>query len=102
MKKTKPSEEVVIVEEELNLVDIDDLGNLENLPRFVFIDEECSLRTLRSLIDVPPPPLLIKFQKKFQPGHLKICSSKQTSSILLLKFLSTDFQPIFNTRSATF
>ena len=41
MKKTKPSEEVVIVEEELNLVDIDDLGNLENLPRFVFIDEEC-------------------------------------------------------------
>ena len=41
MKKTKPSEEVVIVEEELNLVDIDDIGNLENLPRFVFIDEEC-------------------------------------------------------------
>ena len=41
MKKIKPSEEVVIVEEELNLVDIDDIGNLENLPRFVFIDEEC-------------------------------------------------------------
>ena len=41
MKKTKPSKEVVIVEEELNLVDIDDIGNLENLPRFVFIDEEC-------------------------------------------------------------
>ena len=35
------SEKVVIVEEELNRVDIDDIGNLENLPRFVFIDEEC-------------------------------------------------------------
>ena len=36
-----PSEEVVIVEEELNRVDINDIGNLENLIRFVFIDEEC-------------------------------------------------------------
>ena len=32
---------VVIVEEELYRVDIDDIGNLEDLPRFVFIDEEC-------------------------------------------------------------
>ena len=36
-----PSEKVVIVEEELNRVDINDIGNLENLIRFVFIDEEC-------------------------------------------------------------
>ena len=35
------SEKVVIVKEELNSVDIDDIGNLEDLPRFVFIDEEC-------------------------------------------------------------
>ena len=49
---------------------------------------------------IPHPPL-IKFQKKSQQGHLKICSSKQTSSILL-NFLSTDFQPIFNTSSAAF
>ena len=30
-----------MVEEELNCVDIDEIGDLENLPRFVFIDEEC-------------------------------------------------------------
>ena len=49
-------------------------------------------------IFIPNPPP-IKFQKKFQPGHLKICSSKQTSSILLLKFFinrfSTNFQHKF-------
>ena len=39
--KDNPSEKVVILEEELNRVDIDDIGNLEGLPRFVFIDEEC-------------------------------------------------------------
>ena len=36
-----PSEKVVTVEEELNLVDIDDIGNLEDLPGFALIDEEC-------------------------------------------------------------
>ena len=37
----KPSENVVIVEEELNRFDIDGIENLENLPRFVFINKEC-------------------------------------------------------------
>ena len=31
----------VIVEEELDGIDTDDIGNLEDSPRFVFIDEEC-------------------------------------------------------------
>ena len=31
----------VMVEEELNGVDTDDIGNLEDSPRFVFIDDEC-------------------------------------------------------------
>ena len=31
----------VIVEEELDCTDIDDIGNLEDSPRLVFINEEC-------------------------------------------------------------
>ena len=31
----------VIVEEELDCIDIDDIGNLEDSPRVVFINEEC-------------------------------------------------------------
>ena len=36
-----PSEKVFIIGEELNCVDIDDTGNLDDLPWFVFIDNEC-------------------------------------------------------------
>ena len=89
------------------------LDGTEKLIEVVNAWSEWNHNTLRSLIDVPPPPInfaknfhpgnscsthpaLIKFQKKFQPGYLKICSSKQTSSILLLNFFinrfSTDFQ----------
>ena len=32
---------VVIDEEELDDIVIDDIGNLDDLPRLVFIDEEC-------------------------------------------------------------
>ena len=38
IEKRSPSE---IVEEELDYIDIDDLGNLEVSPILVFIDEEC-------------------------------------------------------------
>ena len=31
----------MIVEEELDCIDIDDFGNLEDSPKLVFIDEEC-------------------------------------------------------------
>ena len=41
IEEDNPSEKVVIVEEELNRVDIDDIGNLVDLLRFVFIDEAC-------------------------------------------------------------
>ena len=30
-----------MVEEELDCIDIDDIGNLEDSPKLVFIDEEC-------------------------------------------------------------
>ena len=43
------SEKIIIVEKELNRVDIDDIGNSEDLPRFVFIDEE--YRNLRVVND---------------------------------------------------
>ena len=36
-----PSEKVFIIAEELNCVDIDDIGNLDHLPWFVFINNEC-------------------------------------------------------------
>ena len=41
VKKNNPSEKNVIVEEELNCIDIDDTGNLEDSPRLVFMVEEC-------------------------------------------------------------
>ena len=39
IEEDNPSEKAVIVEEELNRVNIDDTGTLEDLPRFVVIDE---------------------------------------------------------------
>ena len=39
-RRRKPSEKVVIVEEELPGIDIDDIGNLEDSPQLLFIDEE--------------------------------------------------------------
>ena len=41
IEEDNTSEKVVIIEEELNCVDIDDIGNLENLRKFVFTDKEC-------------------------------------------------------------
>ena len=40
-EKSNPSEKNVIVEEELDCIDTDDIGNLEDSPRLVFINEEC-------------------------------------------------------------
>ena len=39
--KSNPSEQNNIVEEELDCINIDDIGNLEDSARLVFIDEEC-------------------------------------------------------------
>ena len=41
VQEDSPLEKVVIVEEELDGIDIDDIGNLEDSFRLVFIDEEC-------------------------------------------------------------
>ena len=41
LKKSNSSEKNVIVGEELDCTDKDDIGNLEDSPRLVFIDEEC-------------------------------------------------------------
>ena len=39
--KSNPSEKIVIVEEELDCININDIVNLEDSPRLMFIDEEC-------------------------------------------------------------
>ena len=39
--KKQPFRKNVIVEEELDYIDIDDIGNLDDSPRLVLIDEEC-------------------------------------------------------------
>ena len=36
-----PSDKVVIVQEKLDDIDIDGIGNLVDLPRLMFIEEEC-------------------------------------------------------------
>ena len=41
LKKATLQKKNVIVEEELDWIDIDDIGNLEDSPRLVFIDKEC-------------------------------------------------------------
>ena len=41
IEEDKPSVNFVVVEEEVNRFDIDGIENLENLPRFVFINKEC-------------------------------------------------------------
>ena len=46
LKKSNPSEKNVIVEEELDCIDIDDIGNLEDSPRRLFINEECGNLTV--------------------------------------------------------
>ena len=39
-EKDNLSEKVIIAEEELDCVDMDSIGNVENLPRLVLIDKE--------------------------------------------------------------
>ena len=41
MEEGNPSEKVVIAGKKPDGIDIDDLGNLDDSPIFVFIDEEC-------------------------------------------------------------
>ena len=39
-EKDNPSQKVIILEKELDDIDIDDTGNLKDLPRLVFVNEE--------------------------------------------------------------
>ena len=41
LKIVTPQKKNIIVEEELDCIDIDKIGNSEDLPRLVFIDEKC-------------------------------------------------------------
>ena len=41
LTKSNSSEKKFIVGEELDCIDIDDIGNLEDSPRLAFINEEC-------------------------------------------------------------
>ena len=41
LKKTTLQKDFAIADEELDVIDIDDIGDLEDSPRFVFINEEC-------------------------------------------------------------
>ena len=40
-KKATLQKNFAIVDKELDVIDTDDIANLEDSPRFVFIDEEC-------------------------------------------------------------
>ena len=40
-EKDNPSDKVVMVEEELDDIDMDGIGNLVDLPRLMLIDEQC-------------------------------------------------------------
>ena len=41
VEQHNPPEKIVIVKEELEGIDVDDIGNLEDLLKIVFIHEEC-------------------------------------------------------------
>ena len=67
LNKHNPSEKIVIVKEELDGIDIDDIGNLEDLLRIVFIHEECG--NLKVFID--SGELTGNINKKKKPGVLQ-------------------------------
>ena len=56
-----------MVKEELDGIDIDDIGNLENLPRIVFIHEERG--NLKGFVDAGE--LSRNINEKKQPGALQ-------------------------------
>ena len=52
-EEDKPSEKVIMIEEELDVIDIDGIGNLVDLPMLMFIDEECE--NLKVFVDCGKP-----------------------------------------------
>ena len=59
----------MIVKEELDGIDINDIGNLEDLLRIVFIHEECG--NLKVFVD--GGELTRNINKKKKPGVLQAC-----------------------------
>ena len=41
IEEDNPSDKVVTIAEELHAVEVDGIGNLVDLPRLMFMDEEC-------------------------------------------------------------
>ena len=67
MEEDNLSGKVVVVDEELDVIDIDDIRNLENLSRPVFIEEECG--NLKVVVD--GGELTRNIKKKKKPRGLK-------------------------------
>ena len=68
VEEGNPSEKNVIVKKELDGIDINDIGNLEDLLRIVFIHQEC--RNLKVFVDGGELNRIINEKKK--PGVLQI------------------------------
>ena len=66
-EKHNPLEAIVIVKEELGSIDIDDIGNLEDLLRIVFIHEKCG--NLEVFVD--GGELTRNISKEKKPGVLQ-------------------------------
>ena len=62
VKEGNPSEKNVIVKKELDDIDIDDIGNLEDLLRIVFIHEKCG--NLKVFVDGGELNRIINEKKK--------------------------------------
>ena len=67
LNKHKSSEKIVIVKEEVDGIDTDDIENLEDLLRMVFIHEECE--NLEVFVD--GGELTGNINKKKKPGVLQ-------------------------------
>ena len=57
IEEDNPSEKVVTVEEKLNVVDMDDIGDFGGLRRLVFIDKECGKHRVVDVIEILPEML---------------------------------------------
>ena len=67
MNKQNPSEKIVIVKEELDGIDVDDIENLEDLRRIMFIHEQYG--NLKVFVD--GRELTGNINKKNEPGVLQ-------------------------------
>ena len=64
-EEDKPSDKFVMVEEKLDGIDIDGIGNLVDLPRLMFINEECGNHKIvvESLLEIVTERRVQKFDR---------------------------------------